>query len=35
MGVVVGGGEVLQPVLYALATERLLGPHVDSGRLYY
>jgi RecB family exonuclease len=34
-GVVVGGGEVLQPVLYALACERLLGGPVEAGRLYY
>ncbi len=31
----VGGGEVLQPVLYALAAEKLLGEAVASGRLYY
>ncbi len=30
-----GGGEVLQPVLYALAAEKLLGEPVASGRLYY
>jgi CRISPR/Cas system-associated exonuclease Cas4 (RecB family) len=34
-GVVVGGGEVLQPVLYALAAEVLLEATVDAGRLYY
>jgi len=34
-GVIVGGGEVLQPVLYALAAERLLGAPVEAGRLYY
>ena len=34
-GVVVGGGTVLQPVLYALAAEALLGMPVDAGRLYY
>jgi RecB family exonuclease len=34
-GVVVGGGAVLQPVLYALAAESLLQSHVESGRLYY
>ena len=34
-GVVVGGGAVLQPVLYALACERLLGEQVEAGRLYY
>jgi RecB family exonuclease len=33
--VVVGGGRVLQPLLYALAAEKLLGEPVDSGRLYY
>ncbi|MEK6286346.1 MAG: PD-(D/E)XK nuclease family protein [Acidobacteriota bacterium] len=34
-GVVVGGGQHLQPVLYALACERLLEAPVESGRLYY
>jgi ATP-dependent helicase/nuclease subunit B len=34
-GVVVGGGEHLQPVLYALACEELLNATVESGRLYY
>src|SRR5262249_27785002 len=34
-GVVVGGGEVLQPVLYALAAEALLAAPVVAGRLYY
>ncbi len=34
-GVVVGGGEILQPVLYALACERLLPDPVAEGRLYY
>jgi len=33
--VVVGGGQVLQPILYALACERLLEEPVHSGRLYY
>jgi len=33
--VVVGGGEILQPVLYALACERLLPEPVAAGRLYY
>lgn len=33
--VIVGGGEVLQPVLYALACEGLFPEPVDSGRLYY
>jgi len=31
----VGGGEVLQPVLYSLAAEKLLGQKVESGLLYY
>ncbi len=34
-GVVVGGGQVLQPVLYALAAEQILGTPVTEGRLYY
>lgn len=34
-GVVIGGGRVLQPVLYALACEKLLGEPVEMGRLYY
>ncbi|HLG17765.1 MAG TPA: PD-(D/E)XK nuclease family protein [Blastocatellia bacterium] len=34
-GVVIGGGQHLQPVLYALACEKLLDGGVDSGRLYY
>jgi len=34
-GVVVGGGAVLQPLLYALACERLLAEPVEAGRLYY
>lgn len=34
-GVIIGGGQVLQPVLYALAAERVLGEPVESGRLYY
>jgi len=34
-GLVVGGGAILQPVLYALACEQLLAAPVDSGRLYY
>ncbi|HJU09328.1 MAG TPA: PD-(D/E)XK nuclease family protein, partial [Candidatus Binataceae bacterium] len=33
--IVVGGGRVLQPVLYSLAAEQLLTEPVDSGRLYY
>jgi CRISPR/Cas system-associated exonuclease Cas4 (RecB family) len=32
---VVGGGRVLQPLLYSLAAEKLLSEPVDSGRLYY
>lgn len=32
---VVGGGKYLQPLLYALACEKLLAGEVDSGRLYY
>lgn len=31
----VGGGEVLQPLLYALAAEDLLELGVDTGRLFY
>jgi CRISPR/Cas system-associated exonuclease Cas4 (RecB family) len=35
-GGLVGGGEALQPVLYALAAERLFpDARVESGRLYY
>jgi CRISPR/Cas system-associated exonuclease Cas4 (RecB family) len=35
-GAVVAGGESLQPVLYALATEKLVpSAGVESGRLYY
>jgi ATP-dependent helicase/nuclease subunit B len=34
-GVLIGGGEILQPVLYALACERLLPEPVEAGRLYY
>ncbi len=34
-GVVVGGGQILQPLLYALACERLLPEPVEAGRLYY
>ncbi|MGH9760233.1 MAG: PD-(D/E)XK nuclease family protein, partial [Blastocatellia bacterium] len=33
--VVVGGGRVLQPVVYALVCEKMLGQKIDSGRLYY
>ncbi|MEM7582281.1 MAG: PD-(D/E)XK nuclease family protein [Acidobacteriota bacterium] len=32
---IVGGGKALQPVLYALAAEQLLGVPVDSGRLAF
>jgi ATP-dependent helicase/nuclease subunit B len=32
---IVGGGKHLQPLLYALACEKLLGQKVESGRLYY
>jgi RecB family exonuclease len=32
---VIGGGKTLQPVLYALVAERLLGQPVEGGRLYY
>ncbi|MGI9168150.1 MAG: PD-(D/E)XK nuclease family protein [Pyrinomonadaceae bacterium] len=32
---VVGGGKSLQPLLYALAAEKLLEREVESGRLYY
>src|SRR6185312_8958379 len=32
---VVGGGKHLQPLLYALASQKLLGQDVESGRLYY
>ena len=34
-GLVLGGGSVLQPVLYSLAVEEALGKKVLSGRLYY
>ena len=32
---IVGRGQSLQPLLYALACEELLGQRVESGRLYY
>ncbi len=32
---VIGGGKTLQPVLYGLAAERVLGEPIESGRLYY
>lgn len=31
----VGGGAILQPILYGLAAEHLLGAQVESGRLFY
>src|SRR5678816_2986612 len=34
-GTVVGGGKYLQPLLYALACNKLLSMRVESGRLYY
>lgn len=34
-GVIVGGGEVLQPVLYAMAVEQALGRPVAQSRLFY
>ena len=34
-GVIIGGGQHLQPVLYALACEKLLDEPVESGCLYY
>jgi CRISPR/Cas system-associated exonuclease Cas4 (RecB family) len=35
-GLVIGGGAVLQPVLYALTAEKLFGSkRVESGRLYF
>ena len=33
--VIIGGGKTLQPVLYALAAERVLGEPIEAGRLYY
>ncbi len=33
--VIVGGGKTLQPILYALAAQNLLGEPVEAGRLYY
>lgn len=32
---IVGQGEILQPMLYALAAERMLGAPVSFGRLFY
>jgi CRISPR/Cas system-associated exonuclease Cas4 (RecB family) len=34
-GMVLGGGEVLQPVLYGLAVQEALREHVAEGRLYF
>jgi ATP-dependent helicase/nuclease subunit B len=34
-GFVIGGGKILQPVLYALAAERILEHPISAGRLYY
>jgi CRISPR/Cas system-associated exonuclease Cas4 (RecB family) len=33
--VLIGGGAVLQPVLYAMAVEAALGREVSHGRLFY
>ena len=33
--VIIGGGAVLQPVLYAMAVEAALGRSVSNGRLFY
>jgi CRISPR/Cas system-associated exonuclease Cas4 (RecB family) len=33
--VCIGGGKTLQPVLYALAAERILSEPIEAGRLYY
>jgi CRISPR/Cas system-associated exonuclease Cas4 (RecB family) len=33
--VIVGGGAILQPVLYGLAVEALVGRPVSHGRLFY
>jgi ATP-dependent helicase/nuclease subunit B len=32
---ITGGGEVLQPALYAMAAEKLLGGNIAFGRLFY
>jgi CRISPR/Cas system-associated exonuclease Cas4 (RecB family) len=32
---IIGQGEVLQPMLYALAAEQMVGETVEMGRLYY
>lgn len=34
-GLVVGGGEILQPLLYALAAEEVLESEVEGGRLFF
>ena len=34
-GLIVGGGAVLQPILYSVAVERGLGKKVVAGRLFY
>jgi len=34
-GSIVSGGKILQPVIYALAVEKILGANVVGGRLYY
>ncbi len=34
-GQIIGGGEHLQPVLYALAAEKMMQQPVEAGRLYY
>jgi CRISPR/Cas system-associated exonuclease Cas4 (RecB family) len=34
-GAVIDGGKALQPVLYALAVERIMEARVVAGRLYY
>ena len=31
----VGGGEILQPIIYGLAAEQLLDEEVESGQLFY
>ena len=32
---IIGGGKVLQPVLYSVAVEQGLGKKVEAGRLFY
>jgi len=34
-GVIIGGGQILQPVLYALVLEQMVREPVEGGRLYY